>query len=166
MRPYRSRIALLETDALRWTRSCVPIGVVLLCWRRTPFAGHDRVSLYFATRLAVLQRTHRPCVPTGVVLLCWRRMPFAGDNLCVPIFRYLSCCTTTDAPTVRPYRNRIALLETGTLWLDMSRASVQRATRFIGLVVRFAELRSQCWLAHLKKKYLCGKQRSNIQTNR
>ena len=25
MRPYRSRIALLETDAFRWTRSCVPI---------------------------------------------------------------------------------------------------------------------------------------------
>ena len=115
MRPYRSSIALLETDALRWTRSCVPI------------------------------------------------------------FRYSSRCTTTDAQTerpyrsrialleigtlwldtiVRPYRNRIALLETGTLWLDMSRASVQRATRFIGLVVRFAELRSQCWLAHLKKKKL------------
>ncbi len=113
MRPYRSSIALLETDALRWTRSCVPI------------------------------------------------------------FRYSSRCTTTDAQTerpyrsrialleigtlwldtiVRPYRSRIALLETGTLWLDMSRASVQRAIRFIGLVVRFAELRFQCWLAHLKKK--------------
>ena len=26
VRPYRSRIALLETDALRWTLACVPIG--------------------------------------------------------------------------------------------------------------------------------------------
>ena len=95
VRPYRSRIALLETDALsldtrhfatrlavlqRTHRPCVPTGVVLLCWRRTPFAGHDRASLYFATRLAVLQRTHRPCVPTEVVLLCWRRAPFAGHD--------------------------------------------------------------------------------------
>ncbi len=118
MRPYRSRIALLETDALRWTRSA---------------------SLYFATRLAVLQRTHRPCVPTGVVLLCWRRMPFAGHYPCIPIFRYSSCCTTTYAQTVRPYRSRIALLETGTLWLDMSRAPLQRATGLIRRLVRFAE---------------------------
>ncbi len=34
------------------------------------------VSLYFATRLAVLRRTLRPSVPTGVVLLCWRRTLF------------------------------------------------------------------------------------------
>ncbi len=33
----------------------------------------------------------------------------------VPIFRYSSCCTTTDAQTVRPYRSRIALLETDAL---------------------------------------------------
>ena len=94
-RPYRSRIALLETDALsldtrhfatrlavlqRTHRPCVPTGVVLLCWRRTPFAGHDCASLYFATRLAVLRRTLRPSVPTGVVLLCWRRTPFAGHD--------------------------------------------------------------------------------------
>ena len=73
------------------------------------------VSRYFATRLAVLQRTLRPCVPTGVVLLCWRRMPFAGHYPCIPIFRYSSCCTTTDAQTERPYRSRIALLETDSL---------------------------------------------------
>ena len=72
VRPYRSRIALLETDALRWTRSCVPI------------------------------------------------------------FRYSSCCTTTDAQTVRPYRSRIALLEIGTLWLDTSRASLQKSYCFAG----------------------------------
>ena len=57
----------------------------------------------------------------------------------VPIFRYSSCCTTTDAQTVRPYRSRIALLETGTLWLDMSRAPLQRAIGLIRRLVRFAE---------------------------
>ena len=57
----------------------------------------------------------------------------------VPIFRYSSRCTTTDAQTVRPYRSRIALLETGTLWLDTSRAPLQRATGFIRRLVRFAE---------------------------
>ncbi len=72
----------------------------------------------------------------------------------VPIFRYSSRCTTTDAQTVRPYRSRFALMETGAFSLDTSRAPIQRATRFIGLVVRFAELRFQCWLAHLKKKKL------------
>ena len=77
---------------------------------------------------------------------------FRWTRSCVPIFRYSSRCTTTDAQTERPYRSRIALLETGAFSLDTSRAPIQRATRFIGLVVRFAELRSQCWLAHLKKK--------------
>ena len=57
----------------------------------------------------------------------------------VPIFRYSSRCTTTDAQTVRPYRSRFALMETGAFSLDTSRAPIQRTTRFIGLVVRFAE---------------------------
>ena len=82
---------------------------------RLPCCRNVRLaSLYFATRLAVLRRTHRPCVPTGVVLLCWRRAPFAGH----PTLRYSSRCTTTDAQTVRPYRSRIALLETDALSLD------------------------------------------------
>ena len=40
---------------------------------------------------------------------------------------------------MRPYRSRIALLETGTLWLDTSRAPLQRATGLIRRLVRFAE---------------------------
>ena len=52
----------------------------------------DRASLQRATRIAVLQRTHRPCVPTT---------------------GYSYRCTTTDAQTVRPYNGLLVSLVRG-----------------------------------------------------
>ena len=40
------------------------------------------------------------------------------------------------------------------------------ATRLIVLVVRFSELRSQCWLAHLKKKKLPLRQAVHLNTDK
>ena len=91
MRPYRSRIALLETDALRWTlpvHSDISLLVLLYYNGRT-----DRASLQESYCFAGDGRS------------------FAGH----PTLRYSSCCTTTDAQTERPYRSRIALLETDSL---------------------------------------------------
>ena len=170
MRPYRNRIALLETDAFRWTRSCVPIFRYSSCCTTTD-AQTERP---YRNRIALLEtdafRWARSCVPifryssrctttdaqtvrpyrNRIALL--ETDAFRWTRSCVPIFRYSSCCTTTDAQTVRPYRSRIALMETGAFSLDTSRAPPRRATGLIGLVVRCPELRSQCWLAHLKKK--------------
>ena len=82
------------------------------------------VSRYFATRLAVLQWT-----------------PFAGHDRASLQESY--CFARDGRPSldtiVRPYRSRIALLEIGTLWLDTSRAPLQRATGLIRRLVRFAE---------------------------
>ena len=85
---------------------------------RTDDLRPSRAFLHFATRLAVLQRTHEPCVPTKGYT-----SRFDGDG-------------------------RQRTLSDG---LSLSRVPMPCATRLIGLVVRFAELRSQCWLAHLKK---------------
>ena len=135
-----TRLALRGTDALTFdTTGALPLDT-------------SRASLQEATRLALTGTDALTFDTTGALLL-------DTDRASLQVATRLAL-TGTDARIVRPYIS---------LFVSSSYSS-HHPIRLIRLLVRFAELNLRVSVlacaSKKKKKYLCDKQRSNIQTNR